>query len=487
MRSIRPRQRLLAAAVCRGGHLHVLTSNDLRVAYGSAAHVEAPKDQIGGAVMMADEGRTGGDVRIAILAFSGLEPGHPFPAAEGLTLARAINTLAGQPPEGPVVTPLGPGRIKRRPSSWRSPTLVQAVDSCDVTVVPDGVQLYFSSGDSRCPPCSPRTSCSGILDEDTSVLIFESRGEPLEIEVDARADDVLAAIPGAGKLDERLDLPGDRRPPPSAQAAAGPANDVDHGAPRRLDGVNATGRRDDGARPLAAPIVTRDGTVIELVLVAAAQADSKWAELVRSSGTSGRWPVIVATRSSYGYDELSRFADEASSDRAAAAPDLLAASVALDPDDVLRRRWEASVPIDGEDAEAFDVYDESLPVGPVRPIPARPAPQGTTTIALIPAAASEEVPAVLGWGNWNGCPRPDEHVAVLRRWRTRLGAELKAMSNDSLELVVSRPPGTFEEALVLAREQYAYAPDIVDQGEHETIGTLAAALVDGGHWHFWWD
>ncbi len=95
--------------------------------------------------------------------------------------------------------------------------------------------------------------------------------------------------------------------------------------------------------------------------------------------------------------------------------------------------------------------------------------------------------AILGWGDWNACPRPEEHVAILRHWRSRYGARLHAISTDTLELVVSDPPTTFANALVLAREQYAYASDIVDQGEHSSVGVLAAALVGSPHWHFWWD
>ena len=143
---------------------------------------------------------------------------------------------------------------------------------------------------------------------------------------------------------------------------------------------------------------------------------------------------------------------------------------------------------DQDDQEAMEVYDESLPPGPVPPIPAPLTPtSGTATIALVPAAAAEDVVAVLGWGDWNACPLPEEHVAVLREWRKRYGAVVKAISPDTLELAVDRPPTNFDDALVLAREQYAYAPDIVDQGEHSSVGALAAALVDSRRWHFWWD
>ena len=42
------------------------------------------------------------------------------------------------------------------------------------------------------------------------------------------------------------------------------------------------------------------------------------------------------------------------------------------------------------------------------------------------------------------------------------------------------------EALDLAREQYAYCPDLVDQGT-ETLSALAASLLKDEWWHFWWD
>jgi hypothetical protein len=43
--------------------------------------------------------------------------------------------------------------------------------------------------------------------------------------------------------------------------------------------------------------------------------------------------------------------------------------------------------------------------------------------------------------------------------------------------------GAFE---YVGHEHYAYAPDIVDQGT-ETIDALAAGLLGGTAWYFWWD
>ena len=40
--------------------------------------------------------------------------------------------------------------------------------------------------------------------------------------------------------------------------------------------------------------------------------------------------------------------------------------------------------------------------------------------------------------------------------------------------------------MALAREQFVYCPDIVYQGTG-TLAGLAAALLEGTTWYFWWD
>jgi hypothetical protein len=90
------------------------------------------------------------------------------------------------------------------------------------------------------------------------------------------------------------------------------------------------------------------------------------------------------------------------------------------------------------------------------------------------------------YGNWNDCPSPAYHVAALRSWRDRYGAELVGFNADTLNLRVSRKPPTREEALALAREHYFYCNDIVDQGVR-TYRKLAAGLMESDWWFFWWD
>ncbi len=107
-------------------------------------------------------------------------------------------------------------------------------------------------------------------------------------------------------------------------------------------------------------------------------------------------------------------------------------------------------------------------------------------IVLIPTDDSTTIPAHLRWGGWNANPPAEYHVAALRSWRDRYGAELVGLSFDVMNLRVARRPVSRDEALALAREQYAYCSDIVDQGVG-TLAALAALLMAGDWWYFWWD
>ena len=107
-------------------------------------------------------------------------------------------------------------------------------------------------------------------------------------------------------------------------------------------------------------------------------------------------------------------------------------------------------------------------------------------ILLVPATHCWEIPAYLRWGGWNANPAPEYHVAALRSWGDRFDAELVAINRDTMNVRVNRRPSTREEALILAREQYAYCPDLIDQGVG-SVSALAAMLLADDWWYFWWD
>ena len=66
------------------------------------------------------------------------------------------------------------------------------------------------------------------------------------------------------------------------------------------------------------------------------------------------------------------------------------------------------------------------------------------------------------------------------------GATPVAFASDILEYRVARPVDTREEAMELARVQFAYCPDIILQGT-ETLERLAAEILGARYWFFWWD
>jgi Domain of unknown function (DUF4253) len=107
-------------------------------------------------------------------------------------------------------------------------------------------------------------------------------------------------------------------------------------------------------------------------------------------------------------------------------------------------------------------------------------------IALIPTTLSWEIPAFLQFGNWNDCPPPAVHVGLMKYWQEQYGAEVVCISHDVIEMWVKNPPNDRESAFKLAQEQYLYCADIVDQG-CETLNNLAATLLNGKTWYFWWD
>ena len=208
-----------------------------------------------------------------------------------------------------------------------------------------------------------------------------------------------------------------------------------------------------------------------------------WQEL-RDRLEPGWWPIVVG-----GESDEARLA-EGAADIETAASRTLELSAGLDVT-ALFKRWHHENEPEEDEGERWDVVG-TWPAATPRPssftlpfdiLSGKPR---QTVVAIVPSNDGAEVPATLGWGGWNACPRPEEHVAVLRRWADIYGAELVGISGDVIEMRVLRPPKTREAAMVLATEQYDYCSDIVTQGT-QSISALAADLLDDPTWYFWWD
>jgi len=107
-------------------------------------------------------------------------------------------------------------------------------------------------------------------------------------------------------------------------------------------------------------------------------------------------------------------------------------------------------------------------------------------IAKIPAEHPWELAAWVPMGGFNECPMPAQQVAVFRYWYEQYGAVPRLVSYDIWEMTVAKAPQIQAQAEALAKEQYAFCFDIVDQGAG-TIRALAGGLIDSPLWQFWWD
>lgn len=239
------------------------------------------------------------------------------------------------------------------------------------------------------------------------------------------------------------------------------------------------------------------GEAIHAVEVDAARAVETWRRLRPSLAECGHVPVLLG-------DQLDRIIEQAC-ERPSASRECLAevaktAAPRAQPQkfDHLRRlgpRGERMADLMAKlVAEAPSpkpeetTADETWPDETVPPLPSLEVLRSRTriSIALVPATQTWQVPIFMWFGGFNECPWPARHATLLRDWQARFGAELIALTTDTLELAVSRPPTTRVDALALAREQYAYCTDIVDQGT-QTVGRLAASVLDAPYWFFWWD
>ncbi len=130
--------------------------------------------------------------------------------------------------------------------------------------------------------------------------------------------------------------------------------------------------------------------------------------------------------------------------------------------------------------------DAVEPITPTAHIDARTRkPFAEVIIARIPCASGWQAPAYLRFGDWFACPPPEQHVALLRDWQVRYGAEVIAITGSSIECSVTRRPADESEALALAREMVAYCPDLLDF--QDTLSEPAASLMVSDFWFFWWD
>ncbi|HEY0625945.1 MAG TPA: DUF4253 domain-containing protein [Allosphingosinicella sp.] len=224
-----------------------------------------------------------------------------------------------------------------------------------------------------------------------------------------------------------------------------------------------------------------------------ARALAEW-ERLRAAG--GGWPIIVG-----GEHEAKALAANFEAGRPTSVEDILQRAENLNHrqalaeevarSDAAYRKWAAdnNEGVEEEPDPELGEWPEE-PIFTSGPILARDIvtmePLELVPLLLVPAQQGWQVPAHVKFGDFNACPPPHVHVAALRAWQERYGAELVSLGGATMELRVKKRPKTREEAVELAWEQYRYCPDIVTQGVGD-IYPLAAVLMASDWWYFWWD
>ena len=109
-------------------------------------------------------------------------------------------------------------------------------------------------------------------------------------------------------------------------------------------------------------------------------------------------------------------------------------------------------------------------------------------IVVLPTRDMAEVFAMLRYspGDYETVCPVEHHIAATRHWQTEWGFELVACARGTIEGRVKRRPTTQAAALLLAREQSFYCPDLVQQ-LYPSLTHVAAMGMADDWWYFWWD
>lgn len=212
-------------------------------------------------------------------------------------------------------------------------------------------------------------------------------------------------------------------------------------------------------------------------------AVATWRTLRAAVEKSGHWPLILGPNEAIEHQNGHLQYNE--------SPGVAAILARATGETV--ERWRRGRHLDDESDPEFARPHDKWPASVERPdefsVPLKTfsrKPHESVWLGLLPTRDSCEVAALFNFGEWNDVPEAAVHVAIHRDWRERFGAEIACLTGDIIEMQVARPPMTREAAQALAEEQYDYCPDIVDQGVG-SIEALAARLLNGRIWYFWWD
>ncbi len=113
--------------------------------------------------------------------------------------------------------------------------------------------------------------------------------------------------------------------------------------------------------------------------------------------------------------------------------------------------------------------------------------EADTLLLEIPVEHPWELIGYLPMGGWNECPAPDEMISICKYWYEKYQAVPAVFTHDVMEFYAPMKLNG-ADTMEVAKEQYAFCPDRVDQGTRTyKISELAAGLEKSEIWYFWWD
>lgn len=264
-----------------------------------------------------------------------------------------------------------------------------------------------------------------------------------------------------------------------------------------LPGGDGTGRTLPAALPPGRLVVSDNGAGEPAFWLSDEPVDYHlWVRLVVDHEQTGFWPLLLGPD-----DEDCRWASGDVSFEGVTDPG------DHEPEAVLRQWWYRDVvPADVDTAPFGTHWPDGRVPGPayledpvhgVRVLGATLLYDDPLRLALVAASSADSITAI----GWRGAADHTGDVAqvsaVLRDWERRYGTHLVAIDDQGLNLSVSAPPGSRDEALRVAAEHYAFCPETWDTDlaliDNEirpipgrVLASYAETLIHQRIWFFRW-
>lgn len=216
-----------------------------------------------------------------------------------------------------------------------------------------------------------------------------------------------------------------------------------------------------------------------VIKVAARNAVSEWTKARSVVEKTGYWPIIT--------DDVEQLIETFELDLweedAQDAEQIVKLSESINAQKYLAEKYKNNLKeYDIEEGE----WPKHVPLD-IRQSPRMVLTDNSISILFCSANDSWRVPAALRWGSAIDGMMPHYHTAFLKHWFEKYGAELVCANLSVMEFKVAKPPEAKSDAMALAKEQFAYCPEIVTQREtSQTIAAHAAELYKNPRWCFTW-